>query len=113
MNIYAYYKMLKSTPKVDANNFEGNKYVLKSRATYKNDIFNSVIALVASLVVIFVLSLIPYVGPVFALIGFFGLLFSIIALVRSSYAYKHYYDLFTEEEIKKISKEDKTYSKKI
>lgn len=105
MNVFAYYKMLKSTPKVDANKYEDSKYILKPREAYKNDIFNSVIALVISLVSIFVLSLIPYVGPLFTLAGFFGLLFSIMALVRSSYAYKHYDDLFTDEDIRKLSQD--------
>ena len=110
MNTFAFVKMLKSMPRVDANQFEETNFIVKTRNEYKNEIFNSCIGIILSIVVFFVLSRVPVIGPFFFIAGFTGFLISIQWLYSSIYVYRHYYDLFSEDVIKKLI--DKENSKK-
>ena len=108
MNAFAFVRMLKSMPHVDANDFEVNKYAIKSRDGYKNEIFNAAISFALSILSVTVLSLIPFAGPFFFLGGLLGGTITAMWLYNAIYAYRHYYDLFTEEDIKKIVDDEAT-----
>lgn len=91
-------------PRIDAKDYDEGKIIIKPRDDWRNDIFNWIIGFAASLVSFIVLKYIPYVGVLFFMGGFLGMVMSAMYLFRAIVVYRHYDDLFTEENINKLVK---------
>ena len=93
--------LLKSEYRVNELNFE-NKIEIKPRSHYKQNAINNLLAFVVSIVCFILLSKVPYAGPVFFLIGLMGSLYSITFFIKALLIYKHYDQIFSEENISKL-----------
>ncbi len=51
---------------------------------------------------------VPYLGSIFFIGGFFGLIYAALWGLRGYMVYKYYYDIYKEEDLKKL---DNDYSK--
>lgn len=104
MNSFLMVLILKTMPRIDANKYEDGKIPVKPRDDWRNDIFNWIIGFAASLVSFIVLKFIPYVGVLFFMGGFIGMIMTLMYLLRAIVVYRHYDDLFTKENIDKLIK---------
>lgn len=96
--------IIQTIPKVPANEYQDAKFVVKSRNAWKQDIFEFIMIFITSLICLFTFDKlpIPYVGNILVLYGVFGSISGVIFSFRAYMVYKHYYDIYEEEIIKKI-----------
>lgn len=96
--------IIKTIPKVDANNYEDSKLIVKQRKEWKTDIINDIFILIVSLISFISTDKvkIPYIGTFLFIGGFLGSFYGVIFSIRAYLVYKYYYDIFKEEDIKKL-----------
>lgn len=104
MNSFLMVMILKTMPRIDANEYEDGRIPVKPRDDWRNDIFNWLIAFVASTVSFFVLTHVPYIETLFFIAGFLGMVLSLMYSFRAILVYRYYDDLFTKENIDKLIK---------
>ena len=100
--------ILRTIPKVDANEYEDAKIVVKPRNEWRNDIISYILLFIISLAA-FILTdklPIPYVGTFLFMGGFVGIFGGLLMALRAFLIYKYYFQLFREEDIKKLDKQD-------
>ena len=102
MNAWMFTLILKTMPRTEASKFEDSQIIIKPRKAWKNDIFKYSAMLVVSLLCFFLLTFVPYLGPVFFIAGALGAIFSLMFDLRAILVYKNYYELFTKEQIAKL-----------
>ena len=102
--------IIQTIPKTDANNFEDSRLIVKPRQKWKEDGFKGLIILLLCLAAIILTDKVPvpYLGSIFFIGGFFGLLYTLMFTIRGFIVYKYYYDIYKEEDLKKL---DENYSK--
>lgn len=96
--------ILRTIPRVNANEYEDSKLVIKPRNEWKNDIVSYIILFFVSLAA-FILTdklSIPYVGTFLFMGGFVGIFWGFLMALRAIAVYKYYFELFREEDIKKL-----------
>src|SRR5574344_504761 len=102
MNILLYNIIMKTMPHVDSETYNSDKFIIKKRELWKQDIFKYVLIFAVSFVSFFFLVNVYYLGTFFFIGGFVGMMTSILFVLRAIIIYKNYYDLFKKEDIDKI-----------
>ncbi len=100
--------IIQTIPKVNANNYEDGQIIVKSRRKWRSDFITGFSIVAACIIaVIFTDKLpVPYVGSLFFIGGIFGMLYSFLYAFRALMVYKYYYDIYTEEDLKKLEDKD-------
>ena len=96
--------IIQTIPKVDANRYEDGQIIIKSRSKWKSDAISGLsICILCIIAIIFTDKLpIPYLGSIFFIGGFFGLIYAALWGLRAFLVYKYYYDIYKEEDLKKL-----------
>ena len=96
--------IIQTMPKVDANRYEEGRLIVKPRRKWKNDAISGFSLCIICIVAIILTDKlpVPYVGGVLFIGGFFGLLYSLLFGFRALMVYKYYYDIYNEEDLKKL-----------
>ena len=96
--------IIQTMPKVDANRYEDGKIIVKSRSKWKSDIINGLVLILICIAAVILTDKIPlpYIGSLFFIGGIFGMLYSFLFTLRALLVYKYYYDIYTEEDLKKL-----------
>ncbi|MCQ2590853.1 MAG: hypothetical protein MJ179_10555 [Treponema sp.] len=104
MNSFLLNIIVQTIPKVPADEYNDAKLVIKSRKAWKKDIFKYILVFISAIICLFIFDKlpVPYVGNVLVFYGFIGTLGGFFMILRSFMIYKHYYDIFQEDDIKKI-----------
>lgn len=104
MSSYLLNIIIQTIPKVPANEYQEAKLIVKPRNAWKNDIFKFFVILITALISLFIFDKIPipYLGNVFVLYGVFGSISGIIFGLRAFIIFKHYFDIFEEDTLKKL-----------
>lgn len=99
--------IIQTIPKTPANEYEESKLIIKSRKAWKKDRKNySVLAISAAIAFVLTDKLsIPFIGNLLFTFGVCGFLAGIFFGFRAHVIYKHYFDIYKEEDIKKIIEE--------
>ena len=99
--------IIQTMPKVDANRYEDGQLIVKPRHKWKSDAISGLLICLLCIVAIFLTDKlsIPYVGSILFIGGVFGFLYSAMWGFRGYMVYKYYYDIYKEEDLKKL--EDK------
>lgn len=97
--------IIQTMPKTPANEYQDSKIIVKSRKAWKKDITKYFFIVVTSAISFFLTDKIPipYIGNFFFLYGICGFLSGVFFCLRAFLVYKHYYDIYKEEDIKKIN----------
>lgn len=96
--------IIQTIPKVDANKYEDGQIIVKSRRKWKNDFFTGLFLFVVCIAAVVLTDKlpIPYVGGLLFIGGVFGMIYSSLFTLRALLVYKYYYDIYTEEDLKKL-----------
>ena len=96
--------IIQTIPKVDANKYEDGQIIVKSRRKWKNDFFTGLFLFVVCIAAVVLTDKlpIPYVGGLLFIGGVFGMIYSSLFALRALLVYKYYYDIYTEEDLKKL-----------
>lgn len=96
--------IVQTIPKIPANEYHKAILIVKSRNAWKKDILKYLLVFITALFSLFIFDKIPipYIGTAFIFYGFFGFLGGIAGAFRAFYVYKHYFDIYEEDVIKKI-----------
>lgn len=105
MHSYLIAMVLKTMPHIDINQYEDNKIVFKPRNQWKEDCVKFVLLFLVFSAIFFLLSEIRYIGPLFFLIGFLGMIMSIGYSLRAFFVYKNYDEIFSKQNIEKMNSE--------
>lgn len=104
MNILLLNVIVRTIPKIDANNFEDSRLIVKPRKKWLEDFVNDILIFVSSLIAVVLTDKlpIPYIGTFFFIGGFYGIFHGLIFGIRAFLIYKAYYQIFNEDDIKKL-----------
>ena len=104
MNILLLNVIIRTIPKIDANNFEDSRLIVKPRKKWLEDFVNDILIFVCSLIAVVLTDKlpIPYIGTFFFIGGFYGIFHELIFGIRAFLIYKAYYQIFNEDDIKKL-----------
>ena len=96
--------IIQTMPKVDANRYEDGKIIVKARSKWKSDIINGLVLILICIAAVILTDKIPlpYIGSLFFIGGIFGMLYSFLFTLRALLVYKYYYDIYSEEDLKKL-----------
>ena len=96
--------IIQTMPKVDANRYEEGRIIVKPRSKWKSDAISGLIICLICIVAIILTDKlsIPYAGSILFIGGFFGLLYAAMWGFRGYMVYKYYYDIYKEEDLKKL-----------
>lgn len=96
--------ILRTIPRVNANEYEDAKLVVKPRNEWRNDIASYIILFIVSLIAFIMTDKlpIPYLGTFLFMGGFVGIFWGALMALRAVLVYKYYFQLFKEEDIKKL-----------
>jgi hypothetical protein len=109
MNILVLNVIIRTIPKVDANEWEDSKLVVRPRSEWKKEAINDFLIFLVSIIAFFMTDKlpIPYVGTFLFIGGFLGTFYGLILGTRAFLIYKAYYQIFKEDEIRKLEPSDK------
>lgn len=96
--------IIQTMPKVDANRYEEGRLIVKSRKKWQSDYITGFLLCILCIIAIILTDKlpVPYVGGVLFIGGFFGLIYSLLFALRALLVYKYYYDIYKEEDLKKL-----------
>lgn len=96
--------IVRTIPKVPANEYQDSKLVIKSRNAWKKEIQKNLIIMISAIISLLIFDKlpIPYIGIFLMFYGFFGILEGFFMMLRAYVVYKHYYEIYRDEDIKKI-----------
>ena len=99
--------IIKTIPKTEANQYEESRLIIKSRSKYKKEAINDLLICIFSIIAFICTDKIkiPYIGTFLFLGGFFGSIWGALSSIRAYFIYKAYYQIFSEDEIKKLEPE--------
>ena len=102
--------IIQTIPKVNANRYEDGQLVVKPRRQWKSDAISGLIICILCIAAVILTDKVPvpYLGSIFFIGGFFGLIYAALWGLRGYVVYKYYYDIYKEEDLKKL---DNDYSK--
>jgi len=102
--------IIQTMPKVDANRYEEGQLIVKPRRKWKSDAISGLIICIFCIVAIILTDKlpVPYLGSIFFIGGVFGLIYAAMWGFRGYMVYKYYYDIYKEEDLKKL---EDNYSK--
>ena len=102
--------IIQTIPKVNANRYEDGQLVVKPRRQWKSDAISGLIICILCIAAVILTDKVPvpYLGSIFFIGGFFGLIYAALWGLRGYMVYKYYYDIYKEEDLKKL---DENYSK--
>ena len=100
--------IIRTIPKVDANEFEDSRIIIKPRSEWKNDIVSYILLFVISIALFILTDKLPiqYVGTFFFIGGIVGMLAGAFFALRAILVYKYYFEIFREEDIRKLDKQE-------
>ena len=106
MNILLLNIIIKTIPKTDANDFEDSHLIVKPRKAWLEDVIKNFLIFLVSIIafIMFDKLSIPYIGTFFFIGGYYGIFHGLIFGFRALLIYKAYYQIFKEDDIKKIDK---------
>lgn len=80
MNILLLNVIVRTIPKIDANNFEDSRLIVKPRKKWLEDFVNDILIFVSSLIAVVLTDKlpIPYIGTFFFIGGFYGIFHGLI-----------------------------------
>lgn len=104
MNAMLLNVILRTIPKVDANEFEDSRLIVKPRKAWKDDIINDILIMLFSIAAFVCTDKlpIPYIGTFLFIGGFVGFFYGLLFCIRASLIYKYYYQIFKEDDINKL-----------
>ena len=107
MNAMLLNVIIRTIPKVDANEWEENRLVIKPRNKYIKEAINDILIAILSIIAFICTDKlkIPYIGTFLFMGGFFGTFWGTLSSLRAFLIYKVYYQIFNEEDIKKLDPE--------
>ena len=96
--------IIQTMPKTPANEYRDAQFIVKSREAWKKDRTKYITLLICSVAAFFLTDKfkIPYIGNLFFFFGIFGFLAGLFFSFRAIMVYKYYYDIYKEEDIKKL-----------
>ena len=102
--------IIQTIPKVNANRYEDGQLVVKPRRQWKSDAISGLIICILCIAAVILTDKVPvpYLGSIFFIGGSFGLIYAALWGLRGFMVYKYYYDIYKEEDLKKL---DDDYSK--
>lgn len=100
--------IIQTIPKVDANKYEEGQIIVKPRRKWKSDFINGLVIFLLCFVAVILTDKLPlpYVGSIFFICGTFGMLYSFLYGFRAFMVYKYYYDIYKEDDLKKLEDRD-------
>lgn len=96
--------IVRTIPKIPANEYCKENFIVKSRNAWKKDIYKYLVIFITAIISLFIFDKlpIPYIGTAFIFYGFFGTVGGFFMCLRAYMIYKHYDDIYEEEVVKKI-----------
>lgn len=104
MNILLLNVIIRTIPKIDANKFEDSRLIVKPRKEWLEEFINNILIFLFSIIAVILTDKlpIPYIGTFFFMGGFYGIFHAILFGIRAFLIYKAYYQIFKEDDIKKL-----------
>ena len=104
MNTILLNVIIRTIPKINANDYEEARLIVKPRNTWLYDSINKLLLFIFSVLAIVLTDKIriPYIGTFLFIGGFYGVFYGMIFGIRDFLVYKAYYQIFKEEDIKKL-----------
>lgn len=99
--------IIQTIPKVNANQYEDGQLLVKPRKSWQSDYITGFLLCILCIIAIILTDKlpIPYVGGLLFIGGFFGLIYSLFFALRALMVYKYYYDIYKEEDLKKLEED--------
>ncbi len=104
MNSFLLNVIIQTIPKTPANEYQDSKLIIKSRNEWKKDRVKYFALTITAAIVFFLTDKlpVPFIGLFFFLFGIGGFFSGLFFCFRACMVYKHYFDIYRDEDIKKI-----------